>query len=467
MCAKFILHFNPEVTYSELLAENTIVLKCRERQLTFNNSAPGLNSALNTLKCDRGATKKELNQIVQQADGLSGLFLFNSYLKKLINLGWISHGIDSWATAIPLSEDYQFVIPQIDWQEQIFSLSRFAYLHTIKGQMVLSSPLSKAQISLWDCQVVALIAKLAQAQTYQSLLSEFPQLTEAKIKLFLSLLLGTKMLEDNSHASEENISLAQWEFHDLLFHSCSRQGRHNKPVGTTYRFQGQIKPTPALKKLTSSKTIQLFKPDLQRLKDNDLSLTEAIESRKSLRNYNALPIDSQQLGEFLYRTARVRQVTKLEEQEYTSRPYPNGGALYELELYPIINTCQGIESGAYYYDPLAHQLCQLCKPNEHTAKLIKDAWYAAGKQNKPQIIIAIAARFSRVSWKYQSIAYSLILKHVGVLYQTMYLVATAMNLAPSALGSGNSDLFTKIVGTNYYTESSVGEFILGSKQKLH
>ena len=102
--------------------------------------------------------------------------------------------------------------------------------------------------------------------------------------------------------------------------------------------------------------------------------------------------------------------------------------------------------------------------NQDTEKILKDAWYASGKQDRPQILISIAARFGRLSWKYESIAYSLILKHVGVLYQTMYLIATAMNLAPCALGSGNADLFTKIAGTNYYAESTVGEFILGINQ---
>jgi hypothetical protein len=51
---------------------------------------------------------------------------------------------------------------------------------------------------------------------------------------------------------------------------------------------------------------------------------------------------------------------------------------------------------------------------------------------------------------------------VGVLYQTMYLVATAMGLAPCALGGGDSALFSEAVGANSLEESSVGEFILGS-----
>ncbi len=74
-------------------------------------------------------------------------------------------------------------------------------------------------------------------------------------------------------------------------------------------------------------------------------------------------------------------------------------------------------------------------------KLIKDAFRSSGEQDIPQILLVITARFGRLFWKYQSLAYALILKHVGVLYQTFYLVATGMNLAPCALGTGNSDLF--------------------------
>jgi len=44
------------------------------------------------------------------------------------------------------------------------------------------------------------------------------------------------------------------------------------------------------------------------------------------------------------------------------------------------------------------------------------AWTAPAP---PQILITIAARFGRVSWKYSSIAY-VVLKDVGVLIQTFY-----------------------------------------------
>jgi hypothetical protein len=44
----------------------------------------------------------------------------------------------------------------------------------------------------------------------------------------------------------------------------------------------------------------------------------------------------------------------------------------------------------------------------------------------------------------------------------MYLTATAMGLAPCAIGGGDADLFARAAGTDYCTETSVGEFLLGN-----
>ena len=95
--------------------------------------------------------------------------------------------------------------------------------------------------------------------------------------------------------------------------------------------------------------------------------------------------------------------------------------------------------------------------------LLRDAADSAGiPEDTVQVLLILAARVPRISWKYASIAYALILKHVGVVYQTMYLAATAMGLAPCALGCGDSDAFARAAGTDYYDETSVGEFLLGS-----
>ena len=97
-------------------------------------------------------------------------------------------------------------------------------------------------------------------------------------------------------------------------------------------------------------------------------------------------------------------------------------------------------------------------------KLLTAASGATGiAQERLQVLVVVAARFPRFAWKYQSMAYGLILKNTGVLIQTMYLAATAMGLAPCGVGCGDADQFARAAGTDYYAETSVGEFLLGSR----
>jgi SagB-type dehydrogenase family enzyme len=98
--------------------------------------------------------------------------------------------------------------------------------------------------------------------------------------------------------------------------------------------------------------------------------------------------------------------------------------------------------------------------------LLREGASVLQQKELPQVLLTIAARFSRVAWKYESIAYALILKNLGVLYQTMYLVAESMGLAACALGGGNADLFAAAAGVDYYAESSVGELVLGSRPAI-
>jgi SagB-type dehydrogenase family enzyme len=78
-----------------------------------------------------------------------------------------------------------------------------------------------------------------------------------------------------------------------------------------------------------------------------------------------------------------------------------------------------------------------------------------------QILLILTARFQRINRFYHTITYALILKHVGVLMQTTYLVASAMNLAICAIGNGDSDLIGQALGLSYFEEGAVGEMLLG------
>src|SRR5690606_11670598 len=109
-----------------------------------------------------------------------------------------------------------------------------------------------------------------------------------------------------------------------------------------------------------------------------------------------------------------------------------------------------------------HRLHLVRGDDERVQQLVQGAGHAS-RSSDPQVLIILAARFARMRWKYEAIAYALTLKGAGALSQPMYLVVTAMGLAPTAIGSGNSDLFAEAAGTNYYEETSVAEFLLGTR----
>ncbi|MBO1349335.1 MAG: SagB family peptide dehydrogenase [Hormoscilla sp. GUM202] len=463
-----LLDFKKDISVIE--EGDGVVMRSANSSFNLGQLSPGLVAALRQL-ADGGATEDRLADIVQETADAAALPMFYYYLQQFINMGIICYTVRAdglpLATLVPFSTAGQLEFPHVAL-DQKYTLSRFAYCRHEKGRAIVETPLFPAKIILADWRSAALLGELAQPQDCNTL-TKIPGISADTVRSFFSLLLTAKMLDVAS--ATENDTMTQWEFHDLLFHSRSRMGRHDYPSGKTHPFLDKIPPLPAVKPKMSDfsgtvRAIDLYKPDIPKLKAGDVPFTWVLEERKSIRNYGGNPITDKQLGEFLYRSARMRALRpSMTMMECSNRPYPGGGACYELELYLAVNTCDNIDSGLYHYCPQDHQLCHIADRNRQVEALLKNALGSSGEDELPQVLIILAARFQRVAWDYQSMAYSIILKHVGVLYQTMYLVATAMDLAPCGLGAGNADLFATAAGTDYYAESSVGEFMLGSKGK--
>jgi len=133
-------------------------------------------------------------------------------------------------------------------------------------------------------------------------------------------------------------------------------------------------------------------------------------------------------------------------------------------VYIAVARCAGLGPGLLHYRADRHQLARVAEDGPDVRALVAEAAAAARAENV-QLLLILAARFRRLSWKYESIAYATALKNVGVLLQTFYLVATAMGLAGCAIGGGNADTFSRAAGTRYVEESSVGEFLLGRPRR--
>ncbi|MDX9862747.1 MAG: SagB family peptide dehydrogenase [Rhodospirillales bacterium] len=374
------------------------------------------------------------------------------------------------ATLEPISTSYRpFDVPAAGR----FRLSRFAWMHRLGEESVLESPLGHARVVLHDGSLAGLAGMLAQPRSAADLADAGAGVDQATAAVVLRFLVnaGVAFAADSEGRLDEdrNVALRQWEFHDLLFHSRSRAGRQVGPIGSAARFKGDIPTLPAVKPPMSDRRVRLYKPDLAALAENDPSFSRVCEARASIRRGGERPIAVDQLGEFLYRSVRIKSLLPPVPEkglpcEVSMRPCCSGGAIHPLEVYLSVHRVEGLDSGFYHYDPLRHELEWLSEWTPLVRCLLIEACGATGVfDRQADVLLTLAARVPRTAWKYQAIAYSLILKDLGALFQQMYLVATAQGLAPCAIGGGNSDLFAQVSGLDYYEETAVGEFILSSR----
>ncbi|XXT20161.1 SagB family peptide dehydrogenase [Sorangium sp. So ce429] len=376
----------------------------------------------------------------------------------------LCHGGRRIATVSSMSAGYQPSQETID-AEARYALSRFSALRVHAGQLLLETPLSPARVLLESPEAAVIIHELRAHRTLDELRAATGDQAPRLPLSFMNLLLRAGMLsrlDDRGEDPEVVASpMAEWDWHELLFHSRSRRGRHDYPWGGGQRFAGKLDPPATLKPRTSDRVVSLHRPDIEMLERTDVPLTAVLERRRSLRAWSAGPLPRQQLGELLFRAARVVEMVQVDLGAFTRRTYPGGGAIYELEIYPVVSRCDGIDRGLYRYLPDEHGLERIEGDEALIERLLTEARHTAGQAREPQILFIITSRFGRIGWKYQAMAYALTLKNVGVLFQNMYLVATAMGLAPCALGGGDTDLFGRAAGLEYLVEGAVGEFAIG------
>jgi SagB-type dehydrogenase family enzyme len=374
-------------------------------------------------------------------------------------------------------------------------LSTYAELRTNGKEYCLESPLSLHRVQLHRPEAVWLIGSLGSPTTTVACAATLPRLAAAGDMLAYLTATGMVVRAEGVQPSggsdvpvfseDSDPALAGWSGVDLMFHARRTLGRHDNAFGATYRMGPPGSREPVAKPRLPGPSISLPRPRWDDLAAADPALVVAMEGRRSMRAYGSEPVTATELADLLYRTARVRSLITLPpgaespvprdgagapspaDATLSDRPYPGGGACYELELYVTVGQCRGISPAIYHYDPLGHRLELVNSERVMVDELLTTASQAAVVDVPPPVLITMTARFRRLTWKYESMAYAAALMDVGVLIQSLYLVCTVMNLAPCALGSVHVDATARAFGTDWRIEPSVGQFMLGRYPDAH
>ncbi|RWX22845.1 SagB family peptide dehydrogenase [Rhizobium leguminosarum] len=331
-----------------------------------------------------------------------------------------------------------------------FSLSRFAYCRVVDQEVVLESPETSSRLVVHDEELLGLIF------SFRAPFNVFELRRKEGVG---SVRVGiAELLIDSGMATRCEEAVHDWEFHDRLFHTWSRFGPVMLPYGRADTELGS-EANPQL--ISERPVLQLAKPGAaDELSINDFS--ELLATRESLRTHGRAELSLDNLALFLHRSA----VHSTDERHPRGRrPYPSAGARFPLSIYVLAGRCINLPSGLYFYDPVAHQLAARRQDDELLRRAI--AAYAHLGNVHPdnfQVALLLTARLEMIR-HYRRVAYANALKEAGAVYQTMYLVATAMKLAPCALGGGNSTLFSAVAGLGI-DEPPIGEFLLGTRSDL-
>jgi SagB-type dehydrogenase family enzyme len=439
--------------------------------LTLKELPPGVDEALAALAAG-DCTEDDLAALVTAGDGDAGLLRWHLMVGRLSGAGMLEHSVhldgSRLARLVPVGRGRSAPGPLTDPTGRV-RLSRFAVATVDDGPLLVRAPDSPLAVELGP-QGAALLAGLT-GWTSPAALAALPgglplDAVRQVLRLFAAAgLLSTGALGSLAGESEpEPQRSAQWSSADLWFHSRTRGPDTVAGYGGTYPSAGRFTPEPASPEPFPGERIALPVPDLEAAAARETPFAQLLDDRRSVRDHNdAAPLTVSQLGELLYRSMRRRQTfTGSDGQELADRPYPSGGAVHELEVYPLVTSCAGMEPGLWHYATDRHELERVAEPGPATAALVAAARESSLMTADPQVLLLVTARFGRVMWKYETVAYPLILKHVGVLYQTFYLVGAAMGLAVCGLGGGDAADFATASGIDRLTEGSVGELIVGS-----
>ena len=148
-------------------------------------------------------------------------------------------------------------------------------------------------------------------------------------------------------------------------------------------------------------------------------------------------------------------------REVKLRAYPSSGALYAVEIYPVVFRVEGLEPGVYHYRAVEHELEIVRSGIEHRqivgAALPAEREMVAGAA----AMICFAGCFPHHERKYGEGGYRMMVAEAGHISQNLILTAAALGLSARPFGGVFDDLLNTDLGLNTPEEQFLLSVLIG------
>lgn len=187
-----------------------------------------------------------------------------------------------------------------------------------------------------------------------------------------------------------------------------------------------------------------------------LRVEEALEVRRSVRDYTGRALSLDRLSRLLWAAQGIT------EERLEFRAAPSAGALYPIELYPIVHNVSDLPSGIYHYAVREHALERLERGDFRSG--VTQAGLYQGFLAQANVCLVLSALFQRTRWRYHERTYRYVLLEAGHIAQNLYLEATSMGLGACAVGAFLDGTLNDLLGLDGVGEAALYIISVGERR---
>ncbi len=183
--------------------------------------------------------------------------------------------------------------------------------------------------------------------------------------------------------------------------------------------------------------------------DQGLTTARTIVTRRSTRAYLGTPMSLDELSRLLFLTNGVTAGL----HGNARRAAPSSGALYPIEVYPVVHRVEGVEPGVYHYAYREHALEQV-RAGDFRAHVVEQG-IAQEFLGECGVVLFLTNILQRMRPKYQDRSYRYGLLEAGHMGENAYLAATSMGLGACGIGAFMDDAINDLLGVDGVEEAAV------------
>ncbi len=233
----------------------------------------------------------------------------------------------------------------------------------------------------------------------------------------------------------------------VIYHEWSKPGIVDA-LGSVANWGRSV---PLYKRYPGAPVVPLGTPDM----GGGMSVAQAIATRRSTRTYTPEPLTRAELSRLLHLASGI----SADRFGNARRTAPSSGALYPVEVYPVVHNVAGLDRGVYHYAYVDHAL-ELVRPGDHRQRVVEQGLMQEFL-GQCGAVIFLTQILQRMRPKYQDRSYRYGLVEIGHIGQNVYLAATSMGLGACGIGAFMDDDINAMLEVDGREEAAIYMLAVG------